>query len=189
MPRAGASTSSSREGRHVWLLCLVRAFYGLRSLSGQLGAAEWRGGRTGDARSQPLSHRCSHFVDKDAHKGCVPYQGHRSDAGHSRDSDPGSLALEQDFLTAAVFDSGLDDSCCEGCPVHCGISDLYPLGSSITPSNCDNYRCLQTLPLSPDENHCLTTCPDEPERLHDPELLLPRACLFLWPRGCRPRKR
>lgn len=27
----------------MWLLCLVRAFYGLCSLSGQLGAMEWRG--------------------------------------------------------------------------------------------------------------------------------------------------
>ena len=51
-----------------------------------------------------LSHHCLHFTDEDAHRGYVACQGPTGQKpGHHWHSDPGSLTLEQGFLTAALL--------------------------------------------------------------------------------------
>ena len=59
--------------------------------------------RAGNEHSEPcwmlaLSHHCSHFTHKDAHRGSVPSVSHRSETRLFRDSDLSSLTLEQGFF-------------------------------------------------------------------------------------------
>lgn len=78
------------------------------SLSGPAGhqgveRVERAGKEVLSTRWSALAHHSSNLIGKDAYRGCLLPGSHRSDADHRQDSDPGSLILEQGFLTAALW--------------------------------------------------------------------------------------